>query len=275
MAFNLKDWVYGLKLSLCGQSLPFAVDFALFNGVKLPRLPWWNLATHPYAYISKYPNSDTYTLVALSVPMHLDGDVITTGIVEGSFSSLEWTTTGDSWTGGDERIIASHTYSVTAHVWSNVDISAAYPGSTPVPIYGETRPTPTPVAYLYNGVRLPKLPIKSKEYSCTSIIDITTIFDTGTVYRLFLSAGYKIVEFDGYCGIGLLSADNGILSYDCSVSTAGVILGGGWRNEQNGYVDGYALSNTIRNDVIWTDTDITLPNGTVYLAATEPVPVYE
>ena len=133
---DLRSWVYGFNLSLAGIDLPFAVPFAYFNGVRLPRLPYRDTGGYPYAYISHYENSDTYTLVAISVKMYIDGDSITTGVQTESFSCQEWTTTGAEWVGGNEHSYTSYTYADAAHVWSNVAIGTKYTGTRPIPDYG-------------------------------------------------------------------------------------------------------------------------------------------
>ena len=114
-----------------------------------------------------------------------------------------------------------------------------------------------PVAYLYNGVELPKLPYRDEEYSNTTIV-------YGTSTTLY---------FTNYPGTG----------YDSNLYFSG----------QNGNAVKaieYALKNGIWQErerwegergighrgFIFTSYDLYHPStGEIVLAATEPVPIYE
>lgn len=130
--------------------------------------------------------------------------------------------------------------------------------------------------YSYNGVVLPKLPEHDPaKHPCLTLYDATGLSPLFYNYRVYFSAGYIVTEFDGYSGIGLSKGDNDITSYTCAVRKSDGVIVKDWTYESNTYIDGYAVSNTLRDDIRWTNTDIVLPDGTVYLAASEPVPVYE
>lgn len=145
---DLKSWVYGLKLSLAGIDLPFAVPFSYFNGVRLPRLPYWDTLRYPYAYIKR--TSTGYKLSAMDVLAYLDGGNITTG---GEVNTLLWNCTdGNTWVqDGGEHNYSDYSWSEGLHIWSNVAIGTKYPGTKPIPDYGGNAENKEPTAYLYNG----------------------------------------------------------------------------------------------------------------------------
>lgn len=118
-----------------------------------------------------------------------------------------------------------------------------------------------PVAYLYNGVRLPKLPEWDKE-----------AYPYAVIYKNNLGK-YKL----------LCSANRIIESIDGTGQATGYfqIPDGDWL--RTGYSDGiwgdFAQHSgqelLTLYTLIWTNTDIHYADGTVYLAYSEPVPVYE
>lgn len=133
MGFCLKSWVYGLKQSLAGLPLPFAVDLADYNGTILPRLPYWDMSKFTNAYIHR--TSTGYNLSATDTQMYLDGDKITSG---GEVNTLLWNCTdGITWVqDGGEHHYSEYYWTEGIHVWSNVAIGTKYPGTLPIPIYG-------------------------------------------------------------------------------------------------------------------------------------------
>ena len=117
----------------------------------------------------------------------------------------------------------------------------------------------TPVAYLYNGVRLPALPEWDKEKYPYAYIT-TADFDDG--YRLFCVDGQKNV-INGklfltilYPGDFYVLRDGEWAKYDHSNVAAPVV----WCN-----TDTYYTTNIENGELA----------GTLYMAASDPVPVYE
>lgn len=126
-----------------------------------------------------------------------------------------------------------------------------------------------PVAYLYNGVRLPPIPDEIK--ACLHIVvfrtDLTN--DGGNYHRMF-GTNAQMRTFEG---AGLFP-----ITYHGSVDTAEFREGSAYPN----YTE-WTLSNSIGTDgfnnylhmVVWANYDVLNLDGTVYLAASDPVPVYE
>lgn len=125
----------------------------------------------------------------------------------------------------------------------------------PLPIKKE------PVAYLYNGVRLPKLPELDRE-----TYPYAYIHKLGTAYQLFVfsQAAHYDPSYTEY-----LMFDDGVtgsyLLYECADNSAS------WEF----ILDDTDVACLVYTSVFWTNTDVLDTSGGVYLAASEPVPVYE
>lgn len=115
-----------------------------------------------------------------------------------------------------------------------------------------------PVAYLYNGVRLPKLPEWDREMYPFAALN-------------FIYSGENLLGAFLYC---LPSVE-----YDVANGNRTIKLGGSleWRisssDLQWSAVD--ASSEVLITALDWADFDILNVDGSVYLAASNPIPVYE
>lgn len=105
-----------------------------------------------------------------------------------------------------------------------------------------------PVAYLYNGVRLPGLPEWDKEMYPFAYIGRNS---SGTCY-LWCDDEVKIASVDGQ--ILFLSA-LGFVAKD-----------GKWES---------STAAGVGATIVWSNVDVYDVDGTLYLTASEPVPVYE
>lgn len=133
-----------------------------------------------------------------------------------------------------------------------------------------------PVAYLYNGVRLPKLPEWDRESYPYAVI----FSYEGTSY----TSGEPITQYTLYCVAEKWQfhapSDTWYSTYWCKIPTPYCYcthIGGetSWRdNWTEGTGEGMSVPRTGRTPV-WSNFDITDTGGTVCLAASEPVPVYE
>lgn len=122
-----------------------------------------------------------------------------------------------------------------------------------------------PVAYLYNGVRLPKLPVvKGLEFA---FLDN----EGGGWYGLYLSPKLPIVK--------QLPTDYGDNTGDWLCNITG---GQRWRHDPN--IKAWVLKENLETDEkpiwsfgqgFWASHDIYNEDGTLYLAASDPIPVYE
>lgn len=133
------------------------------------------------------------------------------------------------------------------------------------------KPKQTPVAYLYNGVRLPPLPEWDREkylYVYIWAVGWTHPSDYITMYKLDVCSSpirYGMVdgELSAYLEAGTESA-----MYNCP-KTDGEFKAWEYHSE-------YVLSKTAKVYPFWTNHDvISDTDGSVYYAASDPVPVYE
>lgn len=123
-------------------------------------------------------------------------------------------------------------------------------------------PEPEAVVYLYNGVRLPKLPEWDKEtYPYVFIYKTATMFEVSYVLHLTPNPYYAVSDNGKYC-IGYRSDDISYMAYDDS--------------DVFGYKTNY-ISEGIRGEldnVVWANFDVLDENGELLLPASEPIPVY-
>ena len=274
-----------------------------FNDWILPALPKWDQDTYPYALIYQNKDSWGFYLMCLDTPFYVTTANGVQVIAFDAYAQVkafeywrsdpwEWKSTQyntqpDS---GAEAIYLNP--DKAEYIWTNTDISddygtVVYPATDPVPIWefneksfliGYTlgiagkpmpltasQPGKEPVAYLYNGVRLPKLPEWDREmYPFAFILDQgnkyqLTIKDERSTYRRY---GDYLYYTDPAIVIRYTLAKDGAATQWTYVSTVSEI------GTYFGMSDLY--------EIIWSDFDIFHHGSTnVYLPASDPIPVYE
>ena len=128
----------------------------------------------------------------------------------------------------------------------------------------------TPVAYLYNGVRLPPLPEWDKE---------TYPYAMMTPPMLGGSRLYLLSEWEYYYYHNSISgfSQEGIKYSKGSPTYKASVDGAEWERMP----DVVNASQVIFEYILWANTDVVCqsdyykPAGSIYLAASEPIPVYE
>lgn len=148
-----------------------------------------------------------------------------------------------------------------------------------------------PVAYLYNGVRLPKVPeIPDRwDYPNWAICGPYTLDGYDGVYYKFVATDEAPVP-GGYIG-----KDEGAIGYSVNFCSSGLAttdeLVVGLYEYETGAKLNYGMNSwgklkglTITNwfgppakseKFLWTNTDILNEDDSVFLAASDPIPVYE
>ena len=122
-----------------------------------------------------------------------------------------------------------------------------------------------PVAYLYNGVRLPGLP-DAQGYQ-NAFIGTLKLGTNTTTFLYLLDFIPKATEYQ--FGIKKLI---GIGSYlYCGIKGSASTLR--WADADPGEATGEPFGMVFTS--IWSNVDVYNDDGTLYLAASEPVPVYE
>ena len=119
-----------------------------------------------------------------------------------------------------------------------------------------------PVAYLYNGVRLPKLPEWDKTVYPYAYIRKTT-YASGQHYTLYVFSCEVYVTSSG-----LLYPIATPISYRAGTNGDNFALG-----DEKTYTSTPILTG--QKDIIWANFDMKYDDGTLRIFASEPVPVYE
>lgn len=124
--------------------------------------------------------------------------------------------------------------------------------------------------YLYNGVRLPKLPEWDKsKYPYALIIHYP--YNDGTSYSILnvFSKPFSAIDLTekyGYVSVQVVEDGGTYLEWAFTSGTDTQ-----WRTANSPVTSDTWESRTTK--VQWTNTDILEPDGTLHLAASEPVPV--
>ena len=298
--YDRTAFLSGLAMGLCGKGNPTFEGSGkmLYNGVELPDINSVYTpeikAEYPYAFI-KIPSNGRILLCVFGAEAHYfeytrpssevrllfgsppswDDGFVDDGIKVpmqqyecAEYSNYQWTLAYQS----SDGYVDITPPTSTPH-WSNFDIeyngSVYLAASDPVPVEDAftkgyhvgaalRRKRVLPVAYLYNGVRLPKLPEWDKETYPYSFINYG-----GWLYPNSLEL-YVCKEF---------TFDGSEVHYTAE----------SLRTPLTEYSEDFAWGDfspssggdVARNWLLWTNTDLVESDGTVYLAATDPVPVYE
>ena len=285
---NKDSFLSGLTMGLCGKGVPgitasdtFTRGYLLgaelrskrkpvpvaysYNGTVLPELPEWDRETYPYATIKSKVFEDGSFGVALVIS-NKELNVSSKGLGSDSLSNdgvlarYELADDADSWNQ------TNNSHSSYPVIWANYDVyymdtvedvgGTLYLSATaPIPVSGI-------VAYSYNGTVLP---------------DINAVWDKEAYPYAFMKQHTNNVS------VYLLSNP-----VTCSTSEDKVLIPPNTKDARYGIENGgirffatheigdggsYVLHT---DNLCWANHDvINVDDNTVYLAASEPVPVYE
>lgn len=255
-----------------------------YNGVMLSDVSPYITEEYPDAAILRLGNTNTYYLVVIGGEwdfVYTDNNIggewdseqnsknISTSV--GSISITYVTTEGGSaWvkrsqdsstTSGSVELVGG----ANTVIWATFEIPTEDDGGGE----GGGGETGTPVAFLYNGVQLPPLPElddeKKKKYP---YIVIVRTFGVITVSFSAKPAYYNTTRLGG------------CIDFEVGTEMIQYNWGGNYGGDEDRWV--YVATNpTIWSEKssytegVWTNTDIYKDDGTLYLAVSEPVPVYE
>lgn len=123
-----------------------------------------------------------------------------------------------------------------------------------------------PVAYLYNGVRLPKLPEWDKEKYPYIVIDNSYYIGEvrPSACELYALREMPTLLNPGYGDIDGFLFDKFADHVYCRIE-----------NDVWGAFKTSGMDETTMFHIIWTNFDLYYEDGTLHMAASEPVPVYE
>ena len=138
-----------------------------------------------------------------------------------------------------------------------------------------------PVAYLYNGVRLPKLPEWDREKYPYAVITVANYAD-GNIARLHFFKSYVYKSHHTSSGYGWegITVTSDSCRYDCKSVQDGWVLGETFTDNHN-IIACENIQPEPKTNAAWGNiefvcqTDYVYPVGTVILTPSEPIPVYE
>lgn len=299
--FDKKTFLSGLAMGLCGKGNPTfeASGKYLYNGVVAPAIPTElpKSGGHDFAYaaIARAKDDSSVIVFYSTTPLyvkHGGGEkyfIVSYGEwwYRLRLDNGEWADPYDGFASNPVPVTSAYgsilfsdaTYDL---LWSDYDIydedgALQFAASDPVPVENAftkgylvgaelRRKRKLPVAYLYNGVQLPALPEWDKE-----------VYPYAVIYKWLTYARMYIYEQKPYITTG----DNGLTYLNLSSGSKYVYKGinainnpiNGWNaNEEYTAEDGQTQHTY---GVIWSNFDLLNEDGTVYLAASAPVPVYE
>ena len=116
--------------------------------------------------------------------------------------------------------------------------------------------------YLYNGVELPSLPDWDKMTYPYAFIYIVTLDGTTGVYTLVVSSS-SVMSYDS----------NGIICLAANVGGRYTVSEENWAEAADS--DDFYIKRDDLVYTIWANFDVLNSDGTIYVAASEPVPIEE
>lgn len=250
----------------------------LYNGVELPALPEYDKETYPYAYIVGCLVSVYYIVLSTEPLYHKKASVGALLSYNHLYTKSDCTIVEYATENGDKLgrwvYLETTEKSANTNAWSDNGVSAAilwsntdlrdyandtlYLGaSEPVPCNAQGEDSST--SYLFNGVQLPALPAYDKSVYPVALI---TKDDKGYWLELCPALIYRTREGKYEVGVAKPSKDCRIEYGDNAWSDFFTVTS----------IDTW-LSEVGSDYIIWTNTDIMYADGTIALAASDPVPV--
>ena len=252
-------YLYGTPSESGNVALGDGDGYVLYNGAVLPKLPEYDAVTHPYVYIAT--GSGGTKTYAIFSPKIISVQYPGKELLGGGYNS----TTYDCITYYESNGAWVKTYNSLFYVavWSNADVyyfdsedesingTLCIAASEPIPLASNE-----PVAAVYNGVKLPVLPEWDKEKYPYARMGVSVTDNTD--YRLLIGGVASKIGSSGE--LVFLSGAN----YSCE--------NGEWVK---------VAQDAKSYKVIWANYDVYYADdteevgGTIYLAKSDPIPVYE
>ncbi len=250
---------------------PVVASMYSYNGTVLPALPAWDKETYPYAVIQSSDSTNYYLYVTGSYRQYNDftaTDEWYSFLFNVPMLYAKFTLGDEGWSAWkdfNETFPTSTGVEIGGikdyFIWTNTNLYygevLAYEASNPVPVQL--------VGYSYNGTVLPKLPEWDKTAYPYAYIGYQTM-SLGTMtwnrYYLYVSTQPFFVKPSGYTGT---IEDGHAVVY---MTQLDMTLWKDW--------DAYETnSESLCRDPTWANYDMFNEDGTLFLSASDPVPVYE
>lgn len=281
----------------------------LYNGIKLPDINtvWTDKETYPYAYITASTSPRRLILTATNKKvMRTNGTCMVTATSSYDNYTVYELTDGEwvsgTYSGSFIAVWCSEDLYYSSVLSDDTDSDLAgtlyLAASDPIPVTAAPAPDPfwmtmgwmvgrmiagmrgkrEPVAYLYNGVRLPKLPEWDKTVYPYAVISLFEN-DYHKGYIMDISATHYVAAevYPGHVGNSLtITTPAMCYSLQDSGGENTTSPDGAWvlTSDLSGETENYFRSGKYYS-LFWANYDVSGSDGTVYLAASDPVPVYE
>ena len=263
-------YLYGTPSESGNVALADGDGYVLYNGAVLPKLPEWDKDAYPYVVIQEVKvATNQYRLNVSSKPPYarhsIYGDAHIYFAAPADAEGRHWNLRDGAW--GDTNYTVSilgHNDTVSPIIWANYEVkyedgnSTYLSGSAPIPLTSNER-----MAAVYGGKKLPVLPEWDKGAYPYAAIAIGLGY-----YSLDLWSVQPVVDIDpdttpsGYGPNG----ETTTLTYcECYPS----------------YMDNWGEFGTMnytyptRKVPFWTNTDLYTTDGELWLAKSDPIPIYE
>lgn len=273
------QYLYGTPSESGNIGLRSGDTVTYYDGAVLPMLPEWDREKYPYAHVVYYGMDNWIAQAGLYVtskPMvyypneyyclHAD-DMGTFDYILHSGNPRNFDGSWDfEWAYNRTTVGADYTSSTAC--WAIYDIynEDGYlylAKSDPIPVTGL-------VGYSYNGTVLPNISVVytdelKEEYPCAYIYK-GTLFTGGISYYLHLTTAdpyYGVSDSEKWC-IGRRAGDKSYWWYDGLSDNFEFHYD--WTNEG-------VMANM--DNLVWANFDVLDEDGSVYMAASDPIPVYE
>ena len=276
----------------------------LYNDVQLPPLPEWDREKYPYAAIETNEERTYFVLIITEKPVRLrintwnmafiatePTQYITWDIGVSSGHDGAW---GGEYSGSKDSV--DNSFGTFGSVlWANFDVlkedGAFYlSASEPIPVYESDEPEKQPIAYSYNGIQSPDIytaytPELQAEYPYAVLFNrpnydsyITLIISKKPCYvnysHIIFNIGHSNLKWDEDGAVlefhDLVFYSDGVTLADSKANLDDV--GNVWSNHDILYAEDYNSRYDIDGNPSSTPDPLA---GTLFLAASEPVPVYE
>lgn len=273
----LPDYDFGYSVQLAAVATHYLYGFAVpadYNGVSLPVLPEWDKTIYPYCYIHHKQNYGYYIWCGKSAVSYDDstGENVS---AEAAGYVFEYNEETKSWRSRGTDYHFFDFVEKSTIIWCDHDIVKTSDGSVYLAASDPVL-TATPDVILdgvgYQGAVLPDINEvwTDKETYPYAYISYTGLEDMPYMVA-FSSKQAEMVETGGTVLVEIQAHAN-VQNYTADSTSSNWTLVGEVNNTDDDIVIG-STEGTAR--VIWTNTVILNPDGTLYLAASEPVPVYE
>ena len=261
-------------------------ELYLYNGIELPKIP--EKDGYPYCWFTKLVESRKQTGYALWLASNKITTVWSTLYkrymvdYEGNSQLYYYRFDEPEWVFIESRTWYLSDAFVITPLWLNHDVIAPdgtvlHTASTPVPVIpidykvmlqgwivgkrlAAMRVKREPVAYLYNGVRLPKLP----EWDAVA-------YPYACIYQVY--GEYVLACMNVQCAYRTSTIGTGYVTIPHRKWCTFSYRGGVWEAQAvDVEINDYT---SVNSELYWANYDVSTTGGTLYLAASDPVPVYE